>query len=279
MPTSVPLAVPPLLAGFPDPVLAFDQFDKVVAWNPAAERVYGLPAPQALGTSVWMLVPRKNQRPFARACEAVRRDGHWAGELVTLAASDAVRLVDARWSGTPGGTTVAVHTEVGDRRTEDGRDRRADRWAAARALAAAAADSLPAAAGPARDLLARTGRGPDPAADPVFHGAGAWVLVAVADPLPREVARAVLDAAGYTVLAAADRSAANRQAAANREKVRAAVVGFGPDTPAVGTALQRYRALLPVVPLLPGFDPAGLLERVAEAVGRDQVFDPDSEVH
>ena len=268
-----------MLAGFPDPVLAFDPAERIAAWNPAAARVYGLPADQALGLSMWMLAPRKKQRPFARAWEAVRRDGEWSGELVTLTVNDVVRHVDARWAVGPGGLVVAVHTEVGERRKQESADRRADRWAVARDLAGAVADSLPASAGPVREWLARTGRGADPvAAGSLYHGDGAWVLLAGTDPLPREVGRAVLDGAGYTVVTAADRSAASRQAAANRDKLRAAVLGFGPDTAAVERELHRYRAMLPVVELAPGFDPAALLREVAEAVGGDQAFDPDSEV-
>ncbi len=273
------LAVPPLLAAFPDAILAFDPLDRIVAWNPAAERLYLMPGEQAVGQSVWLLVPRKKSRPWARAVEAVRTAGHWAGELVTLAANGAVRAVDARWAVADDGVIVAAHSDAGDRRQQDSLARRGERWAAVRAVAGAAADALPPAAGPARDLLARAGHGADPVANgAIYHGAGAWVLVAAADPLARELARALLDAAGYTVAAAADPAEAGRQAAALRDRLRAAAVGFGPDTPAVTRELHRYRPLLPVVPADGPLDPAALLREVAEAVGRDQAFDPDSEV-
>ncbi len=272
------LAVPPILAGFPDPMLAFDTQDRVVAWNPAAERVYLLPTADALHTSIWMLVPRKRQRPFARALEAVRQDGQWSGELLTLAANGSIRQVEARWAAMPDGVVVGIHVEVGERRRQEVRDRRASRWATARALAAAAADSLPAAAGPVRELLARTGRGADPTVDPVYHGNGAWVLVLAIDPLVRELSKALLDAVGYTVVVANNRSAAGQIVDANRDKLRAAVLEPATDTPAVVRELHRYRAMLPVVSLPPIFEPTDLLREVAEAVGQDTAFDPDSEV-
>jgi CheY-like chemotaxis protein len=183
-----------------------------------------------------------------------------------------VRLVEARWARVPadGGAelVVALHTDVTDRRRRDAEASRAERWDVARALATAFADD----AGATGDFVRRFARGADPAANVLHRGAGDGVLVVGPRPLARELVRAVLDAAGYEPVAAADRFQAARLLARHRDGFRAAVLAFEPDAIGVAADLRRFHPILPLVVL---DDPAttsadAVLEAVAEAVAESR---------
>ncbi|OWK39174.1 PAS domain-containing protein [Fimbriiglobus ruber] len=256
--------LPALLEYLPEAVIAFDTRDQIVAWNRAAEALYRIPATDALGQSVLLFVPHKGLRQFTRASEAVRRSGSWSGELLaTTAAGDSTFTVEARWAvAGPAGIVVAVHTDATEQRRLADLARRADRWAAVRRVCAATIDSLVAA--PADEAVAGvrenlhrfvTGADPETRAG-IYRGTGDWVLVGTDEPVVRELIRAVLDAAGYNVIAVADRFAAARAIADHRDQFRAAVLGFGDDTVAAAREIHRILPLLPVV--APGVDPVEL---------------------
>ena len=56
-----------------DAIIAADQDGNIVLWNPAAERIFGFPAQEALGRSLDLIIPERY------------RDRHWTGFRAVMA--------------------------------------------------------------------------------------------------------------------------------------------------------------------------------------------------
>lgn len=276
---AIPGRLPAILDAIPDPLWLFDERDRLVGWNRAAERVFGLPTEHAVGQSVLLFVPHEGLIEFARAAEAVRRDGAWAGDLTTQTATGDVRLVEARWSRLVdeegSSLVVAVQTDVTARRKRDADASRAERWGLARSLTTAIAEELARDADSTVDFLRRFANASDPTASVLHRGAGDWVLVTGPRPLARELIRAVLDAAGYHPVVATDRYHAARLAARFRDSLRAVVLAFEPDVIGVAADLRRFHPILPMVVVdeLPTTSADTMLQAVAEAVAETRLTD------
>lgn len=268
----------------PIAVWVFDTRDRIVGWNRAAGDLYGLATEYAVGQSVLLFIPHRDLVQFTRACEAVRQTGAWAGDLITQTAIGQVRQVEARWAAGPDGTVIAVHTDITERLALLSRQQRSARWQATRRLAAAvAAEHL------GRLDLRQFAADPDPTANPVVQVPGEWVLVAIEGAVVRELTAAALDAVGYHVIAAADLYDSIRKLKLHHDRVRTAVLGFGPANSAVADELRRVRPMLPVIAIGPNSsdqtdavalthiptppDPGELLCSVAVAVAGDRLND------
>ncbi len=78
-----------------DGIVAAESEGKIILWNPAAERIFGFTAKEALGSSLDLIIPERF------------RDRHWSGyrEVMragtTRYASDVLRVPALHKSGTP----------------------------------------------------------------------------------------------------------------------------------------------------------------------------------
>lgn len=104
-----------------DAIMVHDLDHRVTYWNPAAERIHGWPADEALGRSLGELCA-VDLGQVDRARDAVLRDGEWTGELRYRTRSGTEVLMEGRWSllRSPDGRTpraiLAVNTDVTERR-------------------------------------------------------------------------------------------------------------------------------------------------------------------
>jgi PAS domain S-box-containing protein len=80
-----------LLGVLPDPVLSLDEEDRVLSWNPAAERLLGVPRAEALGLPLTDLV-RAEEPPRLRRLLEEGREQETHGELA-YTTHDGARLV------------------------------------------------------------------------------------------------------------------------------------------------------------------------------------------
>lgn len=266
----------------PEPSLAFDRRDKLVACNRAAADLHGLDPADAAGLDLFTFFPPEAAHDLARAIAACQTDGGWQGELPVLAAGYRVRTADVRMAAVRDYVAV-VYTDVTDRGPASRDAREAVRWAAVREMALAAVEEQPAPLPAWADQARRFAVGAAAAVESAIdRGVGRAVLVAGFGPVLRRVVGAFLERCDYRVVAAEHPSEAGELTARNRDRVRAAVLGPDAD-PRTVAALHRVRPLLPVVTLgwshraaaqLPyPAEPGDLIRAVAEAVAADQEHD------
>jgi PAS domain S-box-containing protein len=97
-------------------VIATDMDNVVTYWNPAAERLFGWSAGEALGTSIFdLVVPDEEEASFAGVMTALAETGMWQGEYVyrrregtTFPAHVATRLIPGP-NGDPAGWVGIAH--------------------------------------------------------------------------------------------------------------------------------------------------------------------------
>jgi CheY-like chemotaxis protein len=265
----------------PEPALAFDGRNKLLACNRAAADLHGLRPADAAGSDLFPLFPPEAAHLLARAVEAVRTAGGWKGELPILAAGYHVRTADVRMAAI-GECVVMVYEDVTDHGAAHV-TREAVRWSAIRDAALAAIESLPAPLPAWAEQVRRFAVGAAAAVDsPIDRGAGRTVLLVGFGPLVRTVLEAFLERCAYLTVAAEHPTEAVDLLRQHRDRVRAVVLG--PNAPADALEdLHRTRPLLPAVAvggdhpaatrLAYPAEPTALIRAVAEAVADDQLND------
>lgn len=96
-----------LLDLLPDALAGVDASQRIVAWNRAAERLYGFTREEALGRSVTELLRSRFVRPLPEILEELAETGRWCGLVIDRAKDGRPVTVHARW--------VARHGEGGAR--------------------------------------------------------------------------------------------------------------------------------------------------------------------
>lgn len=266
---STSLPSPHILDAMPDPIWVIDRRDRIVIWNQAAERAYGLPSMHAVGQSALLFIPQWAVFEFARSCEAVHRHGVWIGELTTQNATGFIRLVEARIGGVRGSDgsldlLVAQLMDIGDWRIQAEAAERVARWSCIRALAAAIGEDARLSEG--AEIASRFARGPIPEVLATSQGSGELILVLCQRAITRELVKALLHGAGYQPIIAQDVIDAVRLTAQLRDRISAAAIDPHPATLDLSTEFRRFHPLLPIVELEDGLDPNRFLEAIAERV-------------
>jgi len=87
-----------LLDALPDPIIGIDTQHRVVAWNRAAEAVYGFTRAEALGLSAPELLHSRFPAPLAEILEMLADTGGWQGAIVHVDSRGREVAVDSRWS-------------------------------------------------------------------------------------------------------------------------------------------------------------------------------------
>ncbi len=80
----------------PDPVFAWDAERRILAWNAAAEKLYGYSAEEALGRRPSELLRTRFPMPLLEVIECLTDTGSWEGELVQHTKSGSVVTVESR---------------------------------------------------------------------------------------------------------------------------------------------------------------------------------------
>ena len=269
----------PLLQLLPVPVWMLDSRSRILGWNDAAARMFGLPPDAVAGQSATLFVPTHGLPMLQLASQIVRESGEWLGELRTSTATGTELHTASHWvavgpANDPGATIIAVFTDIGENRSTEASRSRAVRWQITRTLVTAMAEEPATERESWLHSVRNLAANPDPVASATeFHGRGDGVLVAGESRVFRELTRSLLEAAGYAPLPAADAREAVCIVAGVSEPVRAAVLAFGSQNPAIAESLRRYRPKLSVVMLdSPSeWNAAAMLQAVAEAVSADHL--------
>jgi len=88
---------PELLDGLPDAVLGWDSDRQIVAWNLAAERMYGYTGAEALGRRPSELLSTRFPMPLNEIIGTMADGGCWAGRLVQTTKDGLELTVESRW--------------------------------------------------------------------------------------------------------------------------------------------------------------------------------------
>jgi PAS domain S-box-containing protein len=78
-----------ILDGSPDAILISDRAGKIRYWNPAAERIFGFPASEALGVSMDIIIPERLRGRHWDGWDTVMRTGvtrYGDGQLLAVPA-------------------------------------------------------------------------------------------------------------------------------------------------------------------------------------------------
>lgn len=110
-----------ILAETSDAVIALDPEYRVTYWNPAAERLYGITAQEALGRPLQHLYRPEWPSPLAeqQAMAQLQRSGTWRGEITHVRRDGTRRYVDSTVNALPpdsGGGLLAIIRDITARR-------------------------------------------------------------------------------------------------------------------------------------------------------------------
>ncbi len=154
-----------LLAKARDAIYVRDLAGTISYWNRSAERLYGIPAKEAMGRSALTLLGEDHE-PDARNAEAeTLRGGQWTGELRHVTGTGQELVVESRWTlvrdeaGAPK-TILVVNTDITDRKRIAEQFLRTQRLESIGALASGIAHDLNNVFAPilmATDLITSTG--------------------------------------------------------------------------------------------------------------------------
>ncbi len=97
---------PELLDGLADAVLGWDSDRHIVAWNRAAEQMYGYTGAEAHGRRPSELLSTRFPMPVTEIIRTLADSGCWAGRLVQTT-RDGRELTVSRAAGSPASTTTA----------------------------------------------------------------------------------------------------------------------------------------------------------------------------
>lgn len=84
------------LESFPAPVFEFDPTGVILAWNAAAERLYGYPAAEVVGRSVRDVLRTRLSVPLPETLSELERSGTWMGEFVRETPGGRLMVVESR---------------------------------------------------------------------------------------------------------------------------------------------------------------------------------------
>jgi two-component system, cell cycle sensor histidine kinase and response regulator CckA len=111
-----------LLAKAQDAIMVRDIRDRIIFWNPRAERLYGWTAAEALGRNANELLSKPGLGPeLDEARQAVMATGEWIGELREVARNGREVIVESRWTlvrdpeGNPKAKLV-INTDITERK-------------------------------------------------------------------------------------------------------------------------------------------------------------------
>ena len=85
----------------PDALVCVDHDQRILAWNRAAERLYGYTREEAIGRRARDLLDTRHLQPLAEVLDTCRRTGGWRGALVNRAKDGRAVAVEERWSARP----------------------------------------------------------------------------------------------------------------------------------------------------------------------------------
>ena len=129
-----------------DAILIRDLDDVVLFWNKGAERLYGWPAEEVLGSQMGKLF-HKDPAKFLGAKSIVVAKNEWSGELSQFTKNGAEVIAESRWtllrdgSGVPKSILV-INTDVTERKKLEGQFLRAQRMESIGTLAGGIAHDL-----------------------------------------------------------------------------------------------------------------------------------------
>jgi len=136
-----------LLAKARDAIYVRDLAGKVSYWNRSAERLYGVPAAEALGREVGELIGEPDGTSGLSGAEAALQAGEWTGELRQRTRLDQDLVVESRWTlvrddhGNPCSFLV-VNTDITERKKTAEQFLRTQRLESIGALASGIAHDL-----------------------------------------------------------------------------------------------------------------------------------------
>jgi two-component system, cell cycle sensor histidine kinase and response regulator CckA len=121
-----------LLDNAQDAILVRDLDDKFLFWNKSAERIYGWPASEVIGSDLKNIIHKNCLTQFTDAKHAVLSRGEWQGELRQLTRDGKDIVVESRWTlvrddrGDPKSVLV-INTDVTEKRKIEAQFLRAQR--------------------------------------------------------------------------------------------------------------------------------------------------------
>lgn len=131
-----------------DAIVVTDLQRRITFWNKSAERLYGWPAPEVMGTVVTdLFYPDGDGREVRQAFDDVLRNGEWTGELQPQTKFGRRVMIESRWTLVRDGageprSILSINTDVTDRRHLEQQFYRAQRLESIGTLAGGIAHDL-----------------------------------------------------------------------------------------------------------------------------------------
>lgn len=102
-----------VVASSPDAIIAADMHGTIIGWNPAAEKMFGFTAQQAIGNDLLSLMPEDQRQDAARLMERARGGEVVAGHEVTRIRQDGSTVVGRLTLAPIRGANGEIHGSVG----------------------------------------------------------------------------------------------------------------------------------------------------------------------
>jgi PAS domain S-box-containing protein len=130
-----------------DAIMVCDLEERITFWNGSAERIYGWPAPEAIGRNAGQLLSNGDSPKLREAIKAANERGEWLGELNQVRRDGTPVVVESRWTlvrdndGQPQARLI-INTDVTERKKLEAQFLRAQRMESLGALAGGIAHDL-----------------------------------------------------------------------------------------------------------------------------------------
>jgi PAS domain S-box-containing protein len=130
-----------------DAIYVRDFSDRILYWNDGAQRLYGWTMIEVKGKTATELLSSRGMVDWAKALEAVRKDGQWSGELHQKRRDGKELIIQSRWTvvnerkGTPRAILV-VNTDITEKKKLEAQLLRAQRLESIGTLASGLAHDL-----------------------------------------------------------------------------------------------------------------------------------------